>query len=202
MLSLRHKFVFIHVPKTGGNSISRALAPFSEDSLLAKEPFQDGSDRFDVRNSISDRLWKHSPLTSYEIELGDILDSTAVRFSVTRNPYERMISHYFSPHRGRIEFQKDSFLEFVLASKPLEYFLRSSRSSKYYSKPVELLSFQSLTVDFACLMQKLELPQVELGHFNLGSACKSWREYYNQESLRAVRRVHGHEIDKMGYRFD
>lgn len=33
MISRKHKFIFIHVPKTGGNSVSRSLLPYTESCL-------------------------------------------------------------------------------------------------------------------------------------------------------------------------
>lgn len=33
MISRQFKFIFVHIPKTGGNSVSRALLPYTE-SLL------------------------------------------------------------------------------------------------------------------------------------------------------------------------
>ena len=61
MLSLKHKFLFIHIPRTGGNSIQNHLRQFSEDNLesVQKGP-NDTLHRFEVINRRL-KTTKHSP---------------------------------------------------------------------------------------------------------------------------------------------
>lgn len=50
MISIKKKFLFIHVSKTGGNSIQNILWHFAEDKIVAHSKKQDGIERFDVIN--------------------------------------------------------------------------------------------------------------------------------------------------------
>lgn len=50
MLSIKHAFLFIHRGKTGGNSISEVLLPYSDDVKAVDGSYRDGVDRFDVEN--------------------------------------------------------------------------------------------------------------------------------------------------------
>jgi len=98
MLSINKKFLFIHVPKTGGNSIQKILKKYSEDNITIGE-HQDGIERFGVQNR-EYKTVKHSPLSYYKAVIEPELYKKLFKFATIRNPWDRIISFYFSPHRG------------------------------------------------------------------------------------------------------
>ncbi len=109
MLSTSHRFLYVHVPKTGGNSIQSVLAPYAEDVIVRQRPDQDGVDRFAVR---SDRFntRKHSTLAEYRAAYGDTLFHALRKFWCVRNPWDRAVSHFFSPGRIAGTDAQDDFL--------------------------------------------------------------------------------------------
>ena len=50
MISFQKSFLFIHIPKTAGNSIQSVLRDYSEDQLVASRKEQDGIERFGLHN--------------------------------------------------------------------------------------------------------------------------------------------------------
>src|SRR5690606_13135991 len=98
VLSDQKKFLFIHLPKTGGNSIQTLLKAYSEDKIVCLNALQDGVERFEIRNEYPS-LHKHSSLSDYKRELPETTFLNLFKFSTIRNPWDRAISHYFSPHR-------------------------------------------------------------------------------------------------------
>lgn len=127
MIAIRHAFLFIHRGKSGGNSISEILLSYSEDSKSVTGS-QDGTERFDVRHAGCGTR-KHSRLADYKRALPAELFDRLYKFSVIRNPYERLVSAYFPPHRvadGRIEgFDRDAFRQLIISQATLRDFIRT-----------------------------------------------------------------------------
>ena len=66
MLSLKNKFLFIHAPKTAGNSIQNILRKYSEDTVVIKHKSPDKTylDRFEVKSNFLSTK-KHSTINEY-----------------------------------------------------------------------------------------------------------------------------------------
>ena len=95
MISHKHKFIFIHIPKTGGNSIQAFLAPISDDRIFARVDHQDGLERFGVRGRLTP--FKHVDLDYYAQRVK--VDSFTV-VACARDPIDRLLSSYFAPKIG------------------------------------------------------------------------------------------------------
>lgn len=87
------KFVFVHIPKTGGNSFQSQIFDPSFHRKLVRGN-QDGKDRFEVSDKYT--FHKHQVLAEY-LEHPDLTKYEFV--SIVRNPVDRLLSFYFSPHR-------------------------------------------------------------------------------------------------------
>ena len=112
MLSLVHRFLFVHVPKTAGNAVHRVLLPYSEDRMVQASPYHDGVDRFEV-SSPHFEMHKHLSLAEYRDRLAPAVFDGVFKFCCVRNPWDRCVSYFFSPHRGRVEWTPQAFEAFV-----------------------------------------------------------------------------------------
>ena len=201
MIFKKSKLIFLHYPKTGGNSIQYALRNYSEDQIISREPYQDGVERFEVRNPEHSDLNKHSTIQDYYKALGKGLSAYKV-FITIRNPYDRMVSFYFSPHRGKRHFERDGFVQLIKTIPTIEEF---TSIKKFFGKRelfpnIKFLRFEKLDEDFSLLLKELEIKDIELPHFNTSNHEK-YKKYYDEETANIVSARHKYEISVGGYKF-
>src|SRR2546430_14424677 len=106
MISFQKRFLFVHVPKTAGNSIQSVLRDYSEDELVALRGEQDGVERFGLRNP-NYKIKKHSTLAEYREALGNEQFGSLYKFTCVRNPWDRMVSYYFTPTQSPETWNRD-----------------------------------------------------------------------------------------------
>ena len=159
MISHKYNFIFIHIPKTGGNSIQTVLAPFSDDRIEARR-HQDGSERFAVRGRLTPD--KHVDLAYYArlVRLERFRVVTCVR-----HPVERLLSFYFSPsnwyvrrrdntwHLQDTHWDRERFLE-NLAPRSADFL----KIDGVFRDADHLLRFDRLAADFAGFLRDAGIP--------------------------------------------
>ena len=87
IISDSHKFVFHHIPKTGGSSITAALAPYSRNYAGVVPP----DDTPQWQMAFHQPHWMHHPVSGYEA--GDIPEGY-FSFAFVRNPFDAVVSAY------------------------------------------------------------------------------------------------------------
>jgi hypothetical protein len=214
MISLKYNFLFIHVPKTGGNSIQTILANYSEDTLTNNKEHQDGIERFALSSSTY-KLKKHSKLNRYRKVLPTKLYQQLFKFATIRNPWDKMISLYFSPHRGTDSWDRKDFIQLVGQAPALQDFVTlpsfRDRLEKKFGLPSRprpldkdidhLIRFENLNDDFKDVCRKIGLPAApELPLRNQGNR-KHYSIYYDDELIDLVARKFTNEIEFGDYSF-
>jgi len=177
------------------------LRNYSEDQIISREPYQDGVERFEVRNPEHSDLNKHSTIQDYYKALGKGLSAYKV-FITIRNPYDRMVSFYFSPHRGKRHFERDGFVQLIKTIPTIEEF---TSIKKFFGKRelfpnIKFLRFEKLDEDFSLLLKELEIKDIELPHFNTSNHEK-YKKYYDEETSKIVSDRHKYEISLGNYEF-
>src|SRR6266481_9804119 len=123
MISFQKGFLFVHIPKTAGNSIQSVLRDYSEDQLVALRKEQDGIERFGLRNP-KYRIKKHSTLSEYHDALGDEQFRNLYKCTCVRNPWDRMVSYYFTPRRDGKDWARKAFRKTILKALSVAYYPR------------------------------------------------------------------------------
>ncbi len=196
MISRSHRFIFIHVPKTGGNSIQSVLLPLSDDQKIVSL-HQDGTDRFEVSGPVT--VSKHMTLENYNIVLGGL-----ERFFVfvgARRPFERAVSFYFSPHRwARQNFSgtweiatphwdEASFFEMLQGMEPWVNFVKVNGANYEVD---DIVRYENLRQDFGRVAQHIGVPQLQLTEHRNKSAgdAKLIADIMKSQALRKIAEDH------------
>ncbi|MEO1537233.1 MAG: sulfotransferase family 2 domain-containing protein [Pseudomonadota bacterium] len=94
IISAGRGYIFVHIPKTGGTSLTLALEARAkaDDIIVADTP--KGQRRKQRLKALSPprRLWKHSRLSDIDGMSG--LPDPAFVFTLVRNPWDRVVSLY------------------------------------------------------------------------------------------------------------
>jgi Sulfotransferase family len=203
LISLKHNFLFVHIPKTAGNSIQNVLIAYSEDKIVRLAPFQDGVERFEIRSGQFD-IHKHSTLQEYRTELGSNLFKRLFKFSCARNPWERAISFYFSPHRGRVFWNRMHFKNLVSQIPPLAaytFLKEGGNAVSCFDNMDFFIRYENLDDDFKKACDLIGIPWVPLLTRNK-SVRQPCSAYYDNELKELVRNKFSEEIAYFGYEFE
>lgn len=203
MISLKHNFLFIHIPKTAGNSIQNILKDYSENKIVCIGPHQDGIERFEVK---SDRfkIHKHSTLAEYRMQLSDDTFRNIFKFTCVRNPWDRAISFYFSPHRGLITWDRNQFIKFLDNIPPIGTYISANLdydfSPNYYNNIDYFIRFENLSKDFQKVCDLIGIPWVPLSVRNKSDKMH-YANYYDEELIELVRKKYLDEIMFFEYEY-
>ena len=191
-LPLRHgpngPFIFIHINKTAGTSIGKAIGLPIKDHLMATE----------VIARIGIDKW-----------------NAAYKFTVVRNPWDKVVSHYEyrrKKNKTEIASRHVSFSDWVKMTYGEEkqpFYYNNPRS---FQQQVDWLKdaegkismdfigkFESINEDFNHIRKVIGL-DATLPHLN-ASTRASYQSYYDDETRDIVAHWFREDIDQFGYRF-
>ena len=198
MISHKHKFIFIHIPKTGGTSIESALK---------------------INQEHKDHKYYKKTLKNY---------NDFFVFTIVRNPFDRAVSDYnwatntkypCPAQKLKEMFINKSFKYFldnyynlkyedVKSFKGLNWFknhhLTHCREQLDLLNPVcevdYIMRFETLQQDFNTVCDKIGIPRQHLPHANK-SKHKHYTEYYDDETRQIVAEKYAKDIEYFGYKF-
>ena len=200
MLGQSPSFIFVHIPKTGGNSLQNILRTYSSDEIVTTAPHQDGMERFELRNQ-DYGFMKHSGLADYKAALPAATYAAAFKFCCVRNPWDRAISFYFSPHRNVTNFDRQDFLASLNDLTPMSYFMEVDRGQSTTAIGPNfdfIMRFETLQRDFDQVADELGFPRQVLPHRNASLRAPS-ESYYDQEMVDRVSDMFRQDIELSGY---
>jgi len=201
MISFRKQFVFVHIPKTAGNSIQSILRDYSEDEIVALRGEQDGIERFGLRNP-NYKVRKHSTLAEYRAALGEEQFRNLYKFTCVRNPWDRMVSYYFTPTQQVEVWDRKKFKRIVLSAASISDYLRLDKNEDDPFKNIDcVIRFENLAGDFHALCATLGISPVTLPQYNRSNR-EHYSSYYDDELRELVRERFVQEIERFGYTFE
>ena len=201
MISLQKHFLFVHIPKTAGNSIQTALRDYSEDQLVALRKEQDGIERFGLRNP-KYNIKKHSTLAEYRDALENEQFRSLYKFSCVRNPWDRMVSYYFTPTQSPETWDRKKFRKMISKIVSVADYLRLDHDEEDPFTNVDyIMRFENLAEDFRTVCGKIGISAATLPRYNRSNR-EHYSKYYDDELRELVRTQFAAEIERFGYTFE
>ena len=201
MISLQKRFLFVHIPKTAGNSIQSALRNYSEDQLVALRKEQDGIERFGLRNP-NYNIKKHSTLAEYRDALGNAQFGNLYKFTCVRNPWDRMVSYYFTPTQSPETWDQKKFRKMIFKAVSVADYLRLDNCEQDPFANVDyIMRFENLADDFRTVCGTLGISPATLPRYNR-SGREHYSKYYDDELRELVCTRFAAEIERLGYTFE
>ncbi|WP_270730391.1 sulfotransferase family 2 domain-containing protein [Shimia sp. Alg240-R146] len=219
ILSLEYNFIFLHVPKTAGQSLMAALLPFSRDadkkSLLRRFsrrlPIQETADKAHFKG--------HETARGFIRKLGRPEFDRFKTFGVVRNPYTHAVSHfeYMKQYRNRRTAEKvgamtfTEYLEYRLKpALPTEHFFAHLPDQTHFVVDRDgkiavdrLLRFETLDQDFSEAAEWLGLDGVSIARSNVTKAAKKpITDYFGDRNLALMHELYQRDFDILGYARD
>lgn len=196
------KFVFVHIPKTGGNSILRPL--FDTDCPLGDVVTNDQLHQ--PSGVLFDWNFSHGHTAA---DRHTINNTRYFSFSIIRNPWDRAVSLYFWTKRLNQLYdgirQFNSFEDFVQDIGSVLW----SRPQKEY-----LYDAKGLVVDFVCRLEsidqdmeyvckRLNIPTFQVRQINKNQLRpdKRYVDYYNTKTKKLIDEFYHQDIEIFRYHF-
>ena len=177
------------------------LRDYSEDQLVALRKEQDGIERFGLRNP-KYKLKKHSMLREYCDALGREQFRDLYKFTCVRNPWDRMVSYYFTPTQHPETWNRKKFREIISKAVSVGDYLRLEDGEEDpFANVDHIIRFENLADDFAAVCAAIDIPPPTLPQYNR-STRKHYSKYYDDELREFVRSRFAAEIERFNYAFE
>jgi hypothetical protein len=198
MISHENHWIFIHIQKTGGQSICCALTGNTREKH--KHYFAS-----ELRELYGEEIW-----ASY------------FKFAFVRNPWDRLVS-WWAMFEGRKRAELESgqrlgkFAQYVLANaRSFDEFLSNCTAEiedrdgrkfifrnqvDYLSKDIDFVGrFENIESDFSCVAKRIGNPDARLPLLNKSKRTE-YTSYYTPVTRDLVAEKYARDIQEFGYRF-
>ena len=194
----RTESIFVHIPKTGGMSVARAL--------------------------YGDKLGhgSHHSIADYQVAFSAREFRRYFKFTFVRNPWDRAYSAYSFLRRGGMDEEDRAWSEATLPAYPdfesfvLNWLTPGNAASWIHFRPqvgflrrrpdnalgIDYVGrFEALAGDFAKVADRLGI-DAKLQHSNRSERVASWRDVYTPAMRDAIARTYAADIRAFGYSFE
>lgn len=233
IISHTHKFIFIKSEKTAGTSVESALSRYcsGDDVVTPINDYRHNRDEngdFLHQSMNAEEFIKldlpnlqHVDAATIKSMLPDEVWNTYYKFSIARNPWDRIISDFFwkkrqdpaiKPRKRFYHYLGVPLNEHGQLKELFNEFLQSDQwtnNDRFYVIDDKLcvdhaIRYEWLSEDFAEVCKKLGLDNCTLPRLKAGIRRKNnhYSEYFDEESKAIVADRHKNDIRLLGYKFE
>ncbi len=208
IVSHRHRFIFVAVPKTGTHAVRQAL----------REQMGDG-DVEQVGLFVNKRFpWadlaaiQHGHLSLRQVRpyLGEEAFSGYFKFAFVRNPFDRFVSYCAFMLRGGDVFQRrprEVMRHFLFTEPPENHILFQPQASLLVGEDRQTLltdevgRVEDMQASYDAICARIGITSRSLDRVN-GSLRGDYRRYYDQALVDGVAARYAQDLELFGYTFE
>lgn len=208
IISSGRRYVFVHIPKTGGTALSLALESraMRDDVLIGDTPKAEARRKRQRDQFPTVKLNKHAKLSAAIQMIGDVSDYYC--FTLVRNPWDRLVSYYqwlgvqkFS-HPAVGLAQAHSFSEFIRAPLITSSLKKNSYASYLNGKCApNFLKLEYLDRDLVPLWEHLGFNLSPIEVVNKSERRTDYRSYYSDADAAHAENILAADIEGFSYEF-
>ncbi len=215
ILSRGRRYIFIHIPKTGGTALTLALeARAMKDDVIVADTPKARQRRARLKGvETAGRLWKHATLADIRGLASDAEIAGFFIVTMVRNPWDRMVSYY---HWLRTQ----SFVHPAVAlAKATDFggFLNAPETqASIFAHPYGRYMTTAAGTERCDCFIRLEHVAEDAGPFeahlgfrlapllpaNVSDRPRDWRTFYSDADAGIIARICAADIARFGYGFD
>jgi len=191
----KYQCIFVHIPKTAGVSVAKAL--------------------------FGNLGGGHIPIRTLQRVFGAETLARYFKFTFVRNPYDRLLSAFTFLKTGGMDLD-----DRIFAEKEIQHFEtfhdfvktwvteENVKRNLHFIPQVDWLRlndtsvavdfigrYENLSQDFDRVCRHLKIPS-HLSKANASKRARDYRQYYDEESMRIVRRVYCQDLGLFNYEFE
>lgn len=217
LYSPHFKFLFVHIPKTGGTSLRAALKP-----LLYQDPwyylmwYPQRLSHWTGHRTVT-KFPRHAKIIAAREMIPHEIFTGLYKFSVVRNPWDMQVSSFHHLHKEHPEAVEglSGFRDFVrykldpdrppnphldVSGTPQMEFLCDMHGNLLVD---DVVRFESLHEDYERVVQRIGLKRPpKLPHKRKGSRKADYRTYYDDETAALVADWYAPDLKAFGYEFN
>ncbi|MGJ8583774.1 MAG: sulfotransferase family 2 domain-containing protein [Marinosulfonomonas sp.] len=214
IISRGRRYIFVHIPKTGGTSLSLALEDraMKDDILIGDTPKATQRRKRLKAMTPEGRLWKHSGLRDIAGVLSD--EEIADFFVVTlvRNPWDRMVSYYHwlreqNWDHAAVSLAKSTAFSDFIAHADTQSSIKGANYASYVTdrhgaEQCDLfVKLEDLANGLSAFEDHLGFSLGKVGRMNRSDRNPDYRVYYDDQTAEAVARFCAADIKRFDYSF-
>lgn len=217
LLSLKYRFLFVHIAKTGGTSVRDSLWRYRWTDPYRIPQFICSKISGLTGHRIGAKFPRHAKAIAALEMLPLDLYQQLFKFAFVRNPWDLQVSSYHHIRRERPDLMTDipdfaTFLGWKFApERPPQYHAdMSTVVQRDYLVDLHgrlivdyIGRYEYLSEDFQTACSKIGIQAPPLGHSRRATdRGKDYRSYFDDASAELIARHYRADCEQFGYRFD
>lgn len=216
LLSIRYKFLFVHIAKTGGTSIRSAMERYKWSDPYRIPLFLASRLSSITNHRIACKFPRHAKIiAAYEMLPKELFDEL-FKFAFVRNPWDLQVSSYHHilrerPHllTGIDDFE--AFLRWKLDPNRAYHYIVDTSIELQSDYVIDLNGniivnyigrYEKLEENFKEVCNKVGITTPRLPHKRQAEDRTSYKKYYNDETALLIAEYFKRDIEMFGYSFD